>query len=206
MSKLARRHRRRKFKKNPSSPKRNPPITSDLIHWALPGFGGFAATRALTAIIQRMIAKKAPKYAKHAGALASLSSFLGAWFFGHKVKMLAPYHSPITVGSAIATGQSLLQIYFPNKLGWIVSDASSSAPRPAIAAAPQQQALPDHLEEIHDDPSWYTYNDAYDKGRYAGSLGKAPPQEQITSPPADEAPIDDVQQGDEDLAAGIFGN
>lgn len=204
MSKLARRHRKRKFKKNPSStPKRNPPIASDLVHWVLPGFGGFAATRMLTAAIQKIIAKRAPKYAKHAGALASVSSFLASWFLGHRVKWLAAYHTPVTVGSAIAAGQSLLQIYAPNKLGWIVSDAT---PRVAIAApAPQQQALPDHIEEINDDPSWYTYNDAFDGGRYAGSLGKAPPQEGIAPPPPiDPAAIDEPQEGDEELAAGIF--
>jgi hypothetical protein len=207
MSKLARRHRRRKFKKNPS-PKRNPPITRDLLEWVAPGFGGFAATRLLTRGAQMLIAKKWPTASKHAGAAASIGSFLASWLAGHKVKFVEKYHTPITVGAAIAAAQSLLQIYFPNKLGWIVSDASSQTAPAQVAAPAQPQALPEHLEEINDDPSWYTYNDAYDKGRY-GSLGQGgmtPPIQPPRGAAEDVVPIEDPQAGDEELAAGIFGN
>ena len=204
MSKLARRHRRRKFKKNPA-PTRNPPITRDLIEWVAPGFGGFAATRLLTRGAQMVIAKRWPKASKHAGAAASIGSFLASWFLGSKWKWLERYHTPVTVGAAIAAGQSLLQIYAPNKLGWIVSDASSQVAT-QVAAPAQQQALPSNLEEINDDPSWYTYNDAYDKGRY-GSLGGGNLQQQsIQAPKDDVVPIDEQQPGDEEMAAGIFGN
>lgn len=206
MSKLARRHRRRrKFKKNPSSsPKRNPPLATDLLEWVAPGFAGFAATRLVTRLAQQQIAKRWPKVGKHAGAVASLSSFLASWFLGGRWSLTQRYHTPITVGAAIAAAQSLLQIYAPKMLGWMVSDASSHV-APAIAAAPAPKALPPHLEEIDDDPRWYTYNDAYDTGRY-GTLSKGTSwQPEIASPDAQPSAIDDPQAGDDELAAGIFG-
>lgn len=200
MSKLARRHRRRKFRKNPSSaPKRNPPLAHDILQWVAPGFAGFAATRLLTRITQTQLEKRIPKLSKHAGAIASVGSFLASWLLGNRVALIAKYHTPITVGSAIAAAQSILQIYAPNKLGWIVSDASS-APKP-VAAAPAQQALPPHMEEVHDDPRWYTYDDMA-----GGSLAKAKTWSPNITPPAeDTAPISAPQDGDDELAAGIFG-
>jgi hypothetical protein len=87
----------------------------------------------------------------------------------------------------------------------MVTDASSSVAQLTAPAKPT--ALPDHMEEINDDPSWYTYNDAYDGGRYGGSIGKAPQQQaQMKAPAQDESPIDAPQDGDDELAAGIFGN
>jgi len=211
MSKLARRHRRRKFKKNPSSsPRRNPPIGSDIIHWVVPGFGGFVASRALTRLSQQLIAKRFPKASKHAGAVSAVAAFLASWFAGHKVKLVEKYHTPITVGAAIAAGQTLLQIYAPNLLGWLVSDATpqivAAQTAQQIAAANAQKQLPDDFEEIDDDPRWYTYNDAYDSGRY-GTLSKGTSwQPEIGATNAPEANIADVQAGDEEAAAGIFGS
>lgn len=212
MSKLARRHRRRKFKKNPSSPRRNPPIGSDIIHWVVPGFGGFAASRLLTRAAQQIIAKRWPKASKHAGAVSAVAAFLASWFAGHKVKLIEKYHTPITVGAAIAAGQSLLQIYAPNLLGWMVSDASAqiatttTAQQAALVAQQQQRQLPgDDYEEIDDPAHWYTYNDATDSGRY-GTLSKGTAwQPEIGKAAMPDAGISEMQDGDEDAAAGIFG-
>lgn len=205
MSKLARRHRRRKFKKNPSSsPKRNPPITADLLEWVAPGFAGFASTRLLTRVVQTQIAKRAPKASKHAGAIASIGSFLAAWLLGHRVSMISKYHTPITVGAAIAAAQSILQIYAPNALGWMVSDASPAIAK--VAQPAQMQALPDNVQEIPDDGRWFSYNEAYDGGRY-GSLSKSTTQQPTIADAAEgSAEIGDPQAGDEELAAGIFGS
>lgn len=174
MSKLAKRYKQhRKVNPSPEGGRvRNPPLAVDLLEWIGPGFGAFAATRFITRAASVQIAKKWPKMGKHAGAAASVGTFLGAWLLGNKVKQLEKYHTPIIVGAGIAAIQSLIQIYFP-KLGWIVSDASPDV----IAAgkpAPQQQQqvtqsahdlLPDGFDDL-DDSAWHSYNDARSGGRY----------------------------------------
>lgn len=214
MSKLVRRFRaRRRAKRNPAEG----PIASssrllleDIAAFALPGFGGFAATRFVTRVAATQISKKWPQYAKHAGAAGSVGSFLAAFFLAHKWDWLKKYQMPVVVGSAIAALQSLIQIYAPNKLGWMVSDANADLKASVLARQIQQSQanaqLPDHLEEINDDPAWYTYNDAYDAGRYSAGGGN---KQQPSAMPASNAPteddiIDDLQDGDDALAAGIF--
>lgn len=130
-----------------------------------PGFGGFAATRFATHVAMTQIAQRKPTWGKHAGAGVSVGAFLLAWFLGHRVKFLAKYQMPITVGSAIAAIQSLLQIYVP-KVGWMVSDAT---PELATAGATSPALDTAHLDLVpaNDDPNEYTYNDEYDPGRYA---------------------------------------
>lgn len=174
------------------TPKHNPPLFTDLAEFVIPGFGGFAATRFLTRIAGTQVAQRAPSWGKHAGAVVSVSSFLAAWFFAHRVKWLEKYHTPIVVGSAIAAAQSLLQLYAPNLLGWIVSDAS-----PEIAAATtgklstqDQQLAQMNLLPTNEDPNEFRWDDMYDAGRYSGpnGPGSMKPDAIPTSPKPSAAP------------------
>lgn len=216
---VAKPRRRRTFRTvTRRAPRPNPPLMMDIFEYALPGFGGFAATKFVTCTASSQIAKRFPNYAKHAGGLASVASFLAAWYFGAKVKFLARYHTPIVVGSAIAALQNLVQIYFPDKLAWIVGSpkqAAQAAFAQAVttqqaqmqAAQASQDALPDHLEEVNEDPRWYTFNDAYDAGRYKQNAMHQTqvPSNQATVPDDDGAPLP-IDDGDEDLAKGVFAN
>lgn len=192
-SRLHRRYGRRPRSKD-SGPRHNPPLLSDLTEWIAPGFAGFAATRFLTYIAATQIAKRKPSLGKHAGAVASVGSFLAAWYLADKVKYLAKYQMPLVVGSGLAAVQSLLQLYVP-KVGWIVSDAT-----PELAAQQPQQQLPpgvtssDQLREIDDDPNAYVYNDSFDAGRVSS------PQQRADRQPA---ATDVASQTDEDLLAEL---
>lgn len=170
---MARSRLHRRYVKN-SGLKHNPPLFTDLVEFVVPGFGAFAATRFATRVAMTQVAQRAPSWGKHAGAVVSVGSFLAAWFLAHKWKWLANWHTPIVVGSAIAAGQSLLQIYAPNVLGWIVSDATpelaASAAQSAISA-PDQQLAQMQLQPTNEDPNEFMYNDAYDAGRYSGTHG-----------------------------------
>jgi hypothetical protein len=173
---MARLHRRYKHRRNrrPGSdpaPRRNPPLFTDLAEWVGPGFAGFAVTRFATRVAATQIAQRKPSWGKHVGAGVSVGAFLAAWFLAHRVKWLAKYHTPITVGAAIAALQSLIQLYIP-KLGWMLADASPEIATSQLAAgepAPQLNLLP-----IHDDPNEYTFNDTFDSGRY-NTDGATPP-------------------------------
>jgi len=183
---MARATRRfRKKRRNPdSSYKRNPPLLTEVAEWAVPGFVGFAATRGITRVATNQIAKRLPQYAAHAGALASIASFLAGWWFLNRIKFLSKYHTPIVVGSAIATAQSLVQIYTPAWASWILADPTTdltSAALPADSssvAAASSAALPPGMSVVNDDPNNYVYNDAYDAGRSSSntntSSGPAP--------------------------------
>lgn len=177
---MARLHRRYKHRKNrragaDPAPRRNPPLMSDLVEWVGPGFASFALTRFLTRVAATELEKRKPSWGKHAGAGVSVAAFLAAWFLGHRWKLLAKYHTPVTVGSAIAGLQSLIQLYLP-KLGWMVADATpeldATATSQLSALQPQMQ-----LQPVNDDPNEYTYNDTYDPGRYGKPTGT------VMSPP-----------------------
>lgn len=193
------------------NPRHNPPLLTDLAEFALPGFGGFTATKFVANLASSQIAKRFPAQAKHAGAISSVGAFLAAWYLGHKVKFLARWHTPIVVGSAIATLQNLVQIYAPGKLSWLLGDPKQAAAATVMqtqavqqqiaAQQAQQDELPDHLEEVTDDPRFYTFNDAYDAGRYKGSRTAAPYPQQTAQIPSEQTPVD---AEDEDLASGIF--
>jgi hypothetical protein len=189
-SRLHRRYVKKTFKANP-------PLFTDLVEFVVPGFGGFAATRFVTRVAMTQVAQRAPSWGKHAGAVASVGSFLAAWFLAHKWKWLEKWHTPIVVGSAIAAGQSLLQIYAPNLLGWIVSDAtpdvSATSASQAAISAPDQQLAQLQLQPTNEDPNEFMYNDSYDAGRYSGShgpssmkVGPVPPGK--TGPPQESPP------------------
>ncbi len=183
--------------------KRNPSGIAELAEYAVPGLGGFVASRFVTKLAATQLAKRWPGKAKHVTAGVSVGSLLALWFLGHRWKWLAKYQMPAVVGATLATVQSLVQLYFPNKLGWILGDPGQAIglqqAAQQIAAQPPIQALPDHLEEISDDPRYYAYNDAYDAGRHAATQKPVP-----TVPPV--PPItDDIMPDDDRLAAGIFG-
>lgn len=207
-SRLSKRYKRR-YRRNPgegSSARPNPPLFTDLAEFIGPGFAGFAATRFLTRLAATQIAKRAPKMGKHAGAAASVGSFLAAWFLANRVKWLAKYQMPLVVGSGLAAIQSLLQLYVP-KLGWMVADAS-----PQIAAEARSAQLgphPDDLEPIDDDPNEYVYNDSYDAGRVNQTQHRADQAASAASsaPPADDDLSDlDLEEMGQTQNMGIFNN
>jgi len=172
MARLHKRYKHRRTRKTSESrprPRQNPPLMSDLVEWVVPGFGGFAASRFVTRLAATQIAKRWPRVAKHAGALAAVGSFLSAWYLVHKIAAVAKYHTPVTVGAAIAAAQSLIQLYLPG-LGWMIADATPELAATSTAtgavmsppfAQPQLQLMP-----VDEDPNEYTYNDLYDPGRY----------------------------------------
>jgi hypothetical protein len=201
-SKLHKRYKRR-YRSNPDggSARSNPPLLTEVAEFIGPGFAGFAATRLLTYVSSTQIAKRAPKLGKHAGAVASVGSFLAAFFLAHRWRWLAKYQMPLVVGSGIAAAQSLLQIYVP-KLGWMVSDAS-----PEVAATARSAELgpdPSTLQPIDDDPDEYVYNDSYDAGRM-DSTQHAADQAAASSAPADDDLADlDLEDLGQGVGSGIF--
>lgn len=218
-SNMARSRLHKRYSKNPGG-KHNPPLFTDLLEYALPGFGGFAATRFVTRVAATQVAQRAPSWAKHAGAVASIGSFAAAWFLAHRWKWLARWHTPIVVGSAIAALQSLIQLYVP-MLGWVVSDAS-----PEIAATSAQNlSAQDHqlaqhqLQPTDEDPNEFMYNDLYDAGRHTGARGRAsmktgaampPPPATVTPGPAERQAddADDLAISDAvgEANLGVFAN
>lgn len=218
MSKIAKRYKKHR-KSNPSDgassrARNNPPLAMDLVEFIAPSFGAFAATRMATRIASTQIAKRWPKMGKHAGALASVGSFLGAWFLGHRVKWLERYHTPIIVGAGIAAAQSLIQIYIP-KLGWMVADASPEVKEIAAGNAsaqlmtgnPSPAPLADPDFEDMDDGDWYSYNEPRDHGRYAANSSPAPRTSvanEDTTNEYDESMFEMLDDSNEMQAAGIF--
>lgn len=204
-SRLSKRYKRR-LRKNPGTAPRlraNPPLFSELAEFIGPGFGGFAATRLLTRIAATQIAKRKPSMGKHAGAAASIGSFLAAWFLAHRVKALEKYHTPIVVGAGIAALQSLIQLYVP-KLGWMVADAS-----PQIAEEARAKQVrgprPEDVEPLDDeDPNMYTYNDSYDAGRSDRTQTRA--DQSASSSDVDDLDDLDLQDVGQGVGGGIFSN
>lgn len=154
--------------------KHNPPLVTDLAEFVLPGFGGFAAARFVTRCAATQVAKRAPSWGRHAGAVAAVGTFGAAWFLAHKWKWLERWHTPIVVGSAIAALQSLIQLYLP-MIGWMVSDATPeiAAGSAAVPSVQDRQLAQMRLQPTDEDPNEFVYNDAYDPGRYAGQNGPA---------------------------------
>jgi hypothetical protein len=196
MPKLAK-IRRRGRKTGDAAPKRNPPLGTDIAQYIAPGFAAFAATRLLTRIVAAQIAKRYPKFARHAGAMASAGAFAAAWFGAHRVKQLEKYHHPIVVGSGLAALQSVIQLYLP-KIGQAldVTPPELAAPLPApgvAAAAPQLRSSPPPIPEGFtqtDANTWYSYNDSFDAGSYKDKVESPLPS--AVTPPPDDLQIDDL--------------
>jgi len=204
---MARSKMHRRYVKSNPGPKSNPPLFTELLEFAGPGFGAFAATRLGTRIAATQVEKWKPSWGKHAGAVASVSAFLAAWFLGHRVKFLAKYHTPITVGAGIAMAQSLIQLYIP-QLGWMVADAT-----PELAATAASNLTSDatmltassDLQPTDDDPNEFTYNDQFDAGRFS-KINQSPGQSPPFVAPHDSADvaIDDAIGQSANL--GVFSN
>ena len=190
MARLHRRYRNRRTRRGGAdpAPRRNPPLFTDLAEWVGPGFAGFALTRFVTRVASTQIEQRKPSWGKHVGAGVSISAFLAAWFLAHRWKWLAKYHTPITVGAAIAAIQSIIQLYIP-KLGWMISDASPELAAANDAAVSQLAAPQIDLQPVHIDPNEFTYDDSYDAGRYSRPTGQSPP---IVDPGTQTRAIDDM--------------
>jgi len=217
MSKLAK--FRRRHPKKTGEPKRNPPLGRDVLEYIVPGFAAFAIDRFVTRVAAVQIAKRWPRYAKHAGAIAAIGTFGAAWFGAHRVKFLEKYHHPIVIGSGLAAIQSLIQLYMP-KLGWMISDCSpelaagKAAPPKQISAAAAAALLP-HSTAAAAAPvpagfretsanEWFSYNDSFDAGGYKGKTA-APDPSPLTSSFPDDQQIDELLSGDDGSGgAGIF--
>jgi hypothetical protein len=187
MSKLAR------FRSRHGEPKRNPPLATDVAEYLLPGFAAFAAARVTTRMAAVQIAKRYPKAAKHAGAIAAVGAFAAAWWGAHKVKYLEKYHHPIVVGSGLAAALSIVQLYIP-KLSALLGDPcpQPAAPRQMLASsaggaatvrqiqmAPQPRVPNGFTQTTASE--WYAYNDSFDAGSYKGKVEV--PTAQASPPP-----------------------
>lgn len=208
MSKLA------KFRSSRhGEPKHNPPLLTDVAEYLIPGFAAFALDRVLARFIALQIEKRAPKYAKHAGAIAAAGAFAVAWWGAHKVKFLEKYHHPIVIGTGLAALQSLIQLYAP-KLGAFISDpipaltAPKATAKPLLASAPTPVAaapIPQGFKPTTAN-EWYTYNDSFDAGGYKGKVEAAAPPVPGEEPPdtdiSDLLDNSDLQLDNSDM--GLF--
>jgi hypothetical protein len=158
--------RRRRARRNPddapavalAGATSNPPAMQDLVEFILPGFAGYGATKMLARIVAVQLAKKYPSAGKHVAAGSTVIAFLAAWFLLHRIKKLEQYHTPVVVGSAIASLQTIVQTYLP-KYGWMVSDAPQLNPAaskgaagvPLMAATAPETLYPGGPEIVDDD-------------------------------------------------------
>jgi hypothetical protein len=199
MARLHRRYGKRRKRSSEAAPRRNPPLLADLGEWVVPGFGGFAVARFATRIASTQVTKWKPSLGKHAGAGVSVAAFLAAWFLAHRVKWLAKYHTPVTVGAAIAALQSLIQIYLP-QFGWMIADATPELAGSAASATTDQSPLAAvahlNLQPSNDDPNEYTYNDSFDAGRYSPQTGGAAGSASGQAPPAGKDDLSDLEIDD----------
>jgi hypothetical protein len=140
------------------APKANPPPMEDLVEFIIPGFVGFGATKLLHRIVNIQLSKRYPRAGKHVAAASTIGSFFAAWLLLHRVERLAKYHTPAVVGAAIASIQTLTQLYLP-KYSWMVSDVQpefspfTGAPPASMmaAASPVERLFPGGPEVVSDD-------------------------------------------------------
>lgn len=185
------------MKRNPGpEPESSAPLLAEVGEFVVPGFAGFTATRFVTHVAATQIEQRKPSWGKHAGAVASIGALAAAWFLIHRWKWLAQYHTPLVVGSAIATIQSLLQLYVPS-VGWIVSDATPelAAAHPATGDAVSQQLATAQVELLDADPNEFTYNDSFDAGRFSRQPKRGRPQGGAPAP----SQADDVDTSDMEI-------
>jgi len=150
----------------------NPPVSTDLVEFILPGFAGYAATRFVSRVVATQVAKRWPKLATHAGVLGSLASFGAAWIGVHRIDKIAQYHTPVVVGSGIAALQNLVRNYVP-RYGWLVADYQP--PKLQAAVVPQEndgEALPSDVGSfLLPGQSLKNPDDLSDLGGSLGTLG-----------------------------------
>lgn len=155
--KLARKYRRRRGKRRDDAPRSNPGLVDDIKDTFLPGFVGFAAARFATRMATIAINKRWPRFARHAGVLASLGVVTFAYYGAPKIKALASWADGLFLGAGIGAIQTGIQTYVP-AMGWVVADVA-----PAELQAP---AAAGELESELGDTGWAYANDAFSGGRY----------------------------------------
>jgi len=199
---LARSHRRAKSAKRiVSAPSSNPPLFTDLVEFIIPGFAGYAATRFTSRIVRGLAEKRFPRLGKHAAVLSSLAAFGASWLLVHRVKKVAKYHTPVTVGAAIAALQTTVQTYLP-KYGWIVSDYQEQkqiAPSAAAAANQLPNSAPPITENLTLQPS-------IDEQLASVEAELAMIESQSDPTPSQTQPIGDSADGLGDLIDEISGD
>ena len=117
--------------------KSNPPPMKDLLDFVIPGFVGYAGTKLTSRVVHAAVARKSPKWAKHASVLSSIGSATGAMLLAHRFERTKEYAAPIIVGASIAALQSVVQAYLP-KYGWMVSDHGLNEQTQTRATRPTQ--------------------------------------------------------------------
>lgn len=122
----------------------NPPLTVDLQTVLLPGIGAYAATRGLARIVHSIVTKRAPKWARHAHAIAGVAAFGGVWFLGHKVERIARYHDAVVMGAGLAAFQGLAASYLPARYRWLIADPTrmENMPAPRLPAPAMPVLVP----------------------------------------------------------------
>jgi len=163
--KLARKYRKRHRPAGQPRPNPASSFMAEVTDVILPGFAGFAAARFATRMATIAVGKRWPKFARHAGALASLSVLGFSWFGAGRIKAISKYQDGLLLGSSIGTLQTLIQTYIP-KLGWIVAEvAPAELAAPAAGALSGGDGLPDE--------EWGYYNDAFSSGRYPAPVPRS---------------------------------
>ena len=79
--------------------KSNPPPMKDLLDFVIPGFVGYAGTKLTSRVVHAAVARKSPKWAKHASVLSSIGSATGAMLLAHRFERTKEYAAPIIVGA-----------------------------------------------------------------------------------------------------------
>lgn len=209
------------------------PVRNPAVDWAETakiigiGFSGFAGARLLSRIAATQVEKRKPRWGRHAGAGTAVASFLAAAFFAKRWKVTAPYADELVFGSGLALLQTMVQTYIP-QLGWMTADAAPElAAAAATATAPQTTGLlPSDEDEDSDEEfvargggSWFSHNDAFDKGRYARAAQPraqrpAAPVARAAAPAPAAAPasaqndMDDLlnEIDDDEASGGVFQN
>lgn len=203
MARIARRYRKKPKKNTSSSSRSNPTAVGDVVEFVAPGFAAYAITRFGTRIAAQLVAKKKPSLGKHAGAITGIGVVAAVWLLAYRLKWLHKYHTPIVVGSALATIASLIQLYIP-RLGWML-DVTGDAKQVAGPQVPQDVQV---LEG--EDPENYVYDDRYDAGHHGTeTIGSQPQYQPPTGSQSTSVTGDDLMdmemETDDAQTMGIFG-
>ncbi len=187
----------------PWTGKRNPSTLTDVGYLIVPAAAGFAATRVASRIASSIASKRRPSWTKHVNVLTGIASFFGLWFLGHRWRKIAPYHTPIVVGSGIAAMQSAIQTYVP-KYGWLLGHPSEEMTLPAGPTATSDY-LPtgDEMDDefIFEDGDAEPVKNGRNGGGAANGNGVRPG---VTDTVEDM--LDNLEIDDDELNQGIFSN
>lgn len=180
----------------------NPPLLRDIAEQALPGFGGFAATRIMTRVATSVAGKRWPRLAKHLGVLAGVGTFFAGWFLAHRIKKLALFHTPIVVGSGIAVLQTAIQTYIP-QYGWLVGHTSEDPVlndnQPLLPSADPMMA-----DVVDDSNREYQYESGYDAPQQSPQQAQQQAAAAAASNSATEDLLADIEE--DNLAYGSIFN